>query len=270
MRPIKQITLLLVLLVQVFVLGAWSGPFETGTGSIREARVLPEHVSTKGGPVLSVLPTNDLTEDVVAAQEADGLSVSMVEGPLDAPCDGDLGDLTDDLGSNPELDDFFKNTPGGVEAWEEIFKLKAHPSLRTNPNFLEDFAKSAAGISVQHIPSGPMVGKKIGHTFSKHGSHNTKTLTYQAVNGNTPIGQWLDDVAAEDFIARHLSQLGQGARDIPIPNSVGGIGRVFKSGTGELVEVTHIRLVPSGSGVDTAFPINDGLVALNPLGTYVP
>ena len=157
-----------------------------------------------------------------------------------------------------------------VKAWNEIFTLNAHPSLRTNTTFLDDFAKSAAGTTILHVPSGPMVGKKIGHSFTKHGSHNTKTLTYQAVNGNTPIGQWLDDIAAEDFIARHLSQLGQGARDIPIPNSVGGIGRVFKSGTGELIPVTHIRLVPSGSGVSTAYPINEAYYSLGSLGTYVP
>lgn len=172
----------------------------------------------------------------------------------------DFGDWTQE-----HLDEFNGNR-GKVNAWDDLFTLNAHPSLRKNPTFLEDFV----GVRPKHVPSGPMVGKKIGHTFTKHGSHNTKTLTYQAVNGTTPIGQWLDDIAAEDFIARHLSQLGQGARDIPIPNSVGGIGRVFKSGTGEIVEVTHIRLIPSGSGVDTAFPINAGLVSLNPLGTYVP
>ncbi len=162
------------------------------------------------------------------------------------------------------------NERGLFGAWKELFTLNAHPTLRRNSNFLEDFAKSAAGTKFQHIPTGPMVGKKIGHTFSKHGSHNTKQLTNQAVNGNVPQGQWLDDVLAEDFIARHLSQLGQGVIDIPIPNAERGLGRVFKVGTGEIVELTHIRLVPSGSGVKTAYPINQTLEPLKKIGTFVP
>ena len=85
-----------------------------------------------------------------------------------------------------------------------------------------------------------------------------------------PQGQWLSDVVAEDFIARHLSQLGQGTRDIPLPTSVSGIGRVFSGNSGKIVEATYIRLVPSGSGVSTAFPINDALESLNPFRVYVP
>ncbi len=33
---------------------------------------------------------------------------------------------------------------------------------------------------------------------------------------------------------------------------------------------THIRLVPSGSGVKTAYPINESLEPLNILGIYFP
>jgi hypothetical protein len=157
-----------------------------------------------------------------------------------------------------------------IKAWEEILNLKAHASLRTNTTFLDDFLGSSLGLRPEHTQQGPMIGKKIGHTFSKHGSHNTKQLLYQSVNGTVPNGQWLDDVAAEDFIARHLDQLGQGTRDIPLPASVRGIGRVFKNGDGQIIEATHIRLVPSGTGVDTAFSINETLVSLNPLGVYKP
>lgn len=165
---------------------------------------------------------------------------------------------------------FFIKNPKLIKAWEEILNLKAHASLRTNTTFLDDFLGSSLGLRPEHTQQGPMIGKKIGHTFSKHGSHNTKQLLYQSVNGTVPNGQWLDDVAAEDFIARHLDQLGQGTRDIPLPASVRGIGRVFKNGDGQIIEATHIRLVPSGTGVDTAFPINETLVSLNPLGVYKP
>jgi len=126
------------------------------------------------------------------------------------------------------------------------------------------------GLYSPHIASGGMKGKKIGHTYTKHGSHNTKPLIYQAKNGNTPQGQWLDDLASENFISKHLDQLGQGARDIPIPDDIKVIGRIFENGTGKILEPTHIRLVPSGSGVTTAYPINETITALNPLGVYKP
>ena len=45
---------------------------------------------------------------------------------------------------------------------------------------------------------------------------------------------------------------------------------VFKSGTGNILEPTHIRLVPSGSGVSTAFPINEATTTLLQLGVYNP
>ena len=85
-----------------------------------------------------------------------------------------------------------------------------------------------------------------------------------------PLGQWLDDVAAEDFISKHLSQLNNGTRDIPIPENLQDIGRIFRDGDGVVFKPTHIRLVPSDSGVKTAYPINDLLSSLEPLGTYIP
>ncbi|APG64574.1 hypothetical protein LPB136_03975 [Tenacibaculum todarodis] len=117
---------------------------------------------------------------------------------------------------------------------------------------------------------GAMVGKRIGHTYKVHGSHLTEFCKMRAINGNKAIGQWLDDAAAESFIARHLSQLSNGARDIPIPSSLQNIGRVFRKGDGAIFTPTHIRLVPSGSGVYTAYPVNSSLSSLNTLGIYIP
>ncbi len=119
-------------------------------------------------------------------------------------------------------------------------------------------------------PTGPMVGKRIGHTFEKHGLHNTNLLKMIAKNGNIPQGQWLNEIEAEKFIARHLSQLGNGARDIPIPANLRNIGRVFRNGDAAILSPTHIRLVPSGSGVKSAFPINSTIESLLTLGTYIP
>ena len=61
-----------------------------------------------------------------------------------------------------------------------------------------------------HVPSGPVRGIHLGHTFSKHGSHNTRELMLEAANPARPIGQWLDDEAAERFIASKLPELAQG------------------------------------------------------------
>ncbi|WP_343914075.1 hypothetical protein [Aquimarina litoralis] len=119
-------------------------------------------------------------------------------------------------------------------------------------------------------PVGDMVGKRIGHTFSKHGLHNTPVLKAAAKNSKTPQGQWLNEIEAEKFIARHLDQLSNGAIDIPIPSSIQNIGRVFRNGDGAILNPTHIRLVPSGSGVRSAYPINSSIQALETLGTYVP
>ncbi len=104
----------------------------------------------------------------------------------------------------------------------------------------------------KHVPSGPMAGKRIGHTFDKHGSHNTYELTRQAQGSGHPQGQWLDDIAAEKFIAEHLDELANGAKTINLPK---GIGRVIMP-NGSFVPATKARLVPSKTGVITAYPTN--------------
>jgi RHS repeat-associated protein len=115
-------------------------------------------------------------------------------------------------------------------------------------------ARKAVKVSkvTKHVPSGPMAGKRIGHTFEKHGSHNTYELTLQAQGSGLPQGQWLDDIAAEKFIAEHLDELANGAKTINLPK---GIGRVIMP-NGSFVPATKARLVPSKTGVITAYPTN--------------
>ena len=96
-----------------------------------------------------------------------------------------------------------------------------------------------------------MKGKRIGHTFTEHGPHMSQELQLRATGGNQSVGQWIDQQAAEDFIASKLDELKKGAKDFDIPE---GLGRVFLS-DGSVVKATRARLVPSGSGVKTAFPI---------------
>jgi hypothetical protein len=125
-------------------------------------------------------------------------------------------------------------------------------------------------MALEHVPNGPLMGKTIKHTFSKHGSHNTANLIALSKNGNRAVGQWLFDSDVEKLIARHLDQLSNGVKDIPLPENMLYIGRVFNAGDGQIFTPTHIRLVPSGSGVKTAYPINENLTPLNSLGTYIP
>jgi hypothetical protein len=108
--------------------------------------------------------------------------------------------------------------------------------------------KTTAG---PYIPEGPMVGKRIGHTFNKHGSHNTEQLLKQAKGSGMPQGQWIDDVAAEKFIAERLDQIKNGAKTFELPP---GMGRVVNP-DGTFTQATHARLVPSNTGVKTAFPM---------------
>ena len=131
-------------------------------------------------------------------------------------------------------------------------------------NFLSNVGLVMAPVAVQlsyprspslrlteHVPTGGMKGKTIRHTFTKHGSHQTHQLQMEAKNTGTSIGQWVDDVAAEAFISENLHQLNNGAKTIKLPE---GIGRVVNP-DGTFTPATHARLVPSKSGVVTAFPL---------------
>jgi len=95
-----------------------------------------------------------------------------------------------------------------------------------------------------------MAGRRLGHTFTKHGAGNTEQLLREAAGSGRPVGQFLDDAAAERFIADHIAELGQGARTFPAPE---GLGRIINP-DGTFSPATRIRLLPSGSGVKTAYP----------------
>lgn len=157
-----------------------------------------------------------------------------------------------------------------IGSWKELNDLGFDRSLRCDPEFLVDFFRSAIRLSPQYIVSGLMYGKRIGHTFAKHGSHNTKGLVYEAANSPIPQGQWLNDEAAEEFIARHLHQTITGVVDIPITGtSAEMICRMFRADERKISRATHIRLVPSGSGVRTAFPLNSNYTSTVRIGTFV-
>ncbi|MDQ6804441.1 MAG: hypothetical protein M3065_05645 [Actinomycetota bacterium] len=111
--------------------------------------------------------------------------------------------------------------------------------------------KAARDLSAAEEGAGlTMEGRRLGHTFTQHGVGNTEQLLRQAAGSGQPVGQFLDDAAAERFIAAHVDQLGQGARSFDAPE---GLGRIINP-DGTFTPATRIRLVPSGSGVKTAYP----------------
>ncbi len=93
--------------------------------------------------------------------------------------------------------------------------------------------------------------KEYGHTFNTHGSgaKNTKSLINRARSTGNNQGQWLDNQKA----AEHLKSLG----DIKEPTTISipqGLGQVITP-TGEIVPATKAIVVPSATGIKTAYPI---------------
>lgn len=72
----------------------------------------------------------------------------------------------------------------------------------------------------------------------------------EAKNTGRSQGQWIDDIAAEKFIAKNLDKLKKGPITVELPT---GLGRVVNP-NGTFSPATHARLVPSGLGVKTAYP----------------
>lgn len=73
----------------------------------------------------------------------------------------------------------------------------------------------------------------------------------QAKSTRKPRGQWIDDLAAEEFIFNNLDKTKNGTVTIKLPP---GLGRIINP-DGSFSPATHARLVPSGAGVKTAYPI---------------
>lgn len=94
--------------------------------------------------------------------------------------------------------------------------------------------------------------KVFGHTFTTHGDDMTEFLINRAKGSKSPQGQFLDNQKAADFIRENLSKTTQGAIDIPIPKDFPA--RVIMP-DGSFKAATHIKLVPGGKGVKTAYPL---------------
>ena len=75
----------------------------------------------------------------------------------------------------------------------------------------------------------------------------------EAANSGRAVGQWLDDVAAEQFIADKLPELSQGAKSFDLPHGLGQ--QINPDGTSS--PANKVILVPSRTGVKTAYPFTE-------------
>ncbi|WP_158618316.1 RHS repeat protein [Chitinophaga lutea] len=94
--------------------------------------------------------------------------------------------------------------------------------------------------------------KTFGHTFTTHGEDMTNFLINRAKGSGMAQGQFLDNQKAAQFILDNVSETANGALNLPMPN--GFPARVIMP-DGTFKAATHIRLVPSGGGVKTAYPL---------------
>ena len=91
-----------------------------------------------------------------------------------------------------------------------------------------------------------------GHTFTTHGDDMTNFLVNRAKGSGMAQGQFLDNQKAAQFILDNVGKTANGAVNIPIPN--GFPARIIMP-DGTFKAATHIRLVPGGGGVKTAYPL---------------
>jgi hypothetical protein len=94
--------------------------------------------------------------------------------------------------------------------------------------------------------------KTFGHTFTTHGDDMTNFLLKRAEGSGMAQGQFLNNQKAAQFILDNVGKTANGAVNIPIPKNFPA--RVIMP-DGTFKAATHIRLVPGGGGVKTAFPL---------------
>lgn len=94
--------------------------------------------------------------------------------------------------------------------------------------------------------------KTFGHTFTTHGDDMTNFLINRAKGSGIAQGQFLNNQKAAQFILDNVGKTANGAVNIPIPK--GFPARVIMP-DGTFKAATHIRLIPGGGGVKTAYPL---------------
>jgi RHS repeat-associated protein len=112
--------------------------------------------------------------------------------------------------------------------------------------------------SVDDVAKGgiQLTKKTFGHTFTTHGDDMTNFLINRAKGSGMAQGQFLNNQKAAQFILDNVGKTANGAVNIPIniPIPKGFPARVIMP-DGTFKAATHIRLIPGGSGVKTAYPL---------------
>jgi len=117
-------------------------------------------------------------------------------------------------------------------------------NIKVNINLNPELATANGGIQ--------LTKKIFGHTFTTHGDDMTNFLLNRARGSGIAQGQFLNNQEAAKFILDNVGKTANGAVTIPIPK--GFPARVIMP-DGTFEAATHIRLVPGGGGVKTAYPL---------------
>ncbi|QIK54263.1 RHS repeat-associated core domain-containing protein [Dysgonomonas sp. HDW5B] len=119
-------------------------------------------------------------------------------------------------------------------------------------NAVSSVAASAVAENTVQKGSIEITKKTFGHTFERHGESATNFLLKRAEGSGMAQGQFLNNQKAAEFILDNVGKTANGAVNIPIPK--GFPARVIMP-DGAFQSATHIRLIPGGSGVKTAYPL---------------
>jgi len=92
--------------------------------------------------------------------------------------------------------------------------------------------------------------KQFGHTFSRHGegAKNTENLLGRAKGTGGDQGQWINNAKAAEVLSKFTVDK---ITEVRIPE---GVGQVIKA-DGSIVSAEWARIMPSATGVKTAYPI---------------
>ena len=110
------------------------------------------------------------------------------------------------------------------------------------------------GQGAQGLGSGSAKWKSVrefGHSFNRHGAgvRNTRALAGRAASTGQSQGQWTNNQEAANF----LNSLGN-ITETKTVNIPPGLGQVITP-TGEIIPATRAIIVPSPTGIRTAYPI---------------
>jgi hypothetical protein len=120
------------------------------------------------------------------------------------------------------------------------------------PNYTDGAGKfHKGGVFKVSDPTKQLTKSTFGHTFKNHGAEATKFTINRARGLGVPSGQFMDNQATARFILNNLNKASQGSVSVPIPQNFPA--RIIMP-DGTFRAATHIRIVPSGVGVKTAYP----------------